>query len=282
MKYIITETKLERNLQKYLDSIVGEYPVLKRIWVDYNEIMNSYDINLFYDLNEAKEDPLFNLLHKNQVREIGDDLDGFFKGIKFSFYLHFEKEDKSNITEQENSRLKNLILSNIRKGMSPDDIVKITGIPLEMVVDAIMDEKIKLDNNINDRCDKFYLTLYNLLRPAKKILKKYEYEDGSEIRFDYDGLSGSIDYIYRDSMGYQLFGYATLFYDGICVIPVDVEEYDFGDGWISKHFFKVIDMTDYAEKIKTYRDLVELHDGVYPELVKNQLDKFIEDLKQHQ
>jgi hypothetical protein len=186
------------------------------------------------------------------------------------------------ITESQNSGLKNLILSNIRKGISPDDLVKITGIPLEMVVDAIMDEKIKLDNNIDDRCAKFYLTLYNLLRHANKLLKEYRYEDGSEIRFDYDGLSGSVSYNYRDSMGYGLFGYATLFYDGMCVIPVDVEEYDFGDGWLSKHFFKAIDMTNYAEKIKTYRDLVELHNGVYLQLVKKQLDKFIEDLKQNQ
>lgn len=100
MKYIITEMKLERSVQKYLDSIVGEYRVLNKIRVDYDEVHDSFVINLFYDWEEAKkEGSLFLLLMKNQTREIHKDLKGFFHGIKFHFYYHMDKNEKANLTE---------------------------------------------------------------------------------------------------------------------------------------------------------------------------------------
>jgi hypothetical protein len=92
MKYLLTESRLENIIQKYLDKYEGEYRVMKRIWVDYDEIMNAYNINLFYDWEAAKEEgPLFDLLLNNQIRELTEDLNGFFSGLKFSFYYHIEK-----------------------------------------------------------------------------------------------------------------------------------------------------------------------------------------------
>lgn len=101
MKYIITEMKLERNIQKYLDSIVGEYRVLNKIRVDYDEVHDSFVINLFYDFEEVKEEgSLFHTLLRNQTREIHNDLKGFFHGINFDFYYyHMDKDKKPNITE---------------------------------------------------------------------------------------------------------------------------------------------------------------------------------------
>jgi hypothetical protein len=90
MKYIITENRLEKVIQKYLDRYEGQYRIMKRIWVDYNEMMDSYDINLFYDLEESKEEPLFELVLNNQTRELRDELDALF-GLKFRFYSHIEQ-----------------------------------------------------------------------------------------------------------------------------------------------------------------------------------------------
>jgi hypothetical protein len=91
VKYTITENRLEKVIQKYLDKYEGQYRIMKRIWVDYNEMMDSYDINLFYDLEERKkEGPLFELLLNNQIRELRDELDGLF-GLKFRFYSHTEQ-----------------------------------------------------------------------------------------------------------------------------------------------------------------------------------------------
>ena len=90
VKYIITENKLEKVIQKYLDRYEGQYRIMKRIWVDYNEMMDSYDINLFYDLEESKEEPLFELVLNNQTRELRDELDALF-GLKFRFYSHTEQ-----------------------------------------------------------------------------------------------------------------------------------------------------------------------------------------------
>jgi hypothetical protein len=69
VKYIITENRLEKVIQKYLDR---------------------YDINLFYDLEESKEEPLFELVLNNQTRELRDELDALF-GLKFRFYSHIEQ-----------------------------------------------------------------------------------------------------------------------------------------------------------------------------------------------
>lgn len=94
--------KLERSVQKYLDSIVGEYRVLNKIRVDYDEVHDSFVINLFYDFEEVKEEgSLFHTLLRNQTREIHNDLKGFFHGIKFDFYYHYhmDKDKKPNITE---------------------------------------------------------------------------------------------------------------------------------------------------------------------------------------
>jgi hypothetical protein len=52
--------------------------------------MDSYDINLFYDLEESKEEPLFELVLNNQTRELRDELDALF-GLKFRFYSHIEQ-----------------------------------------------------------------------------------------------------------------------------------------------------------------------------------------------
>jgi hypothetical protein len=52
--------------------------------------MDSYDINLFYDLEESKEEPLFELVLNNQTRELRNELDGLF-GLKFRFYSHTEQ-----------------------------------------------------------------------------------------------------------------------------------------------------------------------------------------------
>jgi len=53
-------------------------------------MMDSYDINLFYDLEESKEEPLFELVLNNQTRELRDELDALF-GLKFRFYSHTEQ-----------------------------------------------------------------------------------------------------------------------------------------------------------------------------------------------
>lgn len=89
VKYIITENRLEKVIQKYLDRYEGQYRIMKRIWVDYNEMMDSYDINLIYDLEESKEEPLFELVLNNQTRELRDELNDLF-GLKFRFYSHTE------------------------------------------------------------------------------------------------------------------------------------------------------------------------------------------------
>ena len=53
-------------------------------------MMDSYDINLIYDLEESKEEPLFELVLNNQTIELRDELNDLF-GLKFRFYSHTEE-----------------------------------------------------------------------------------------------------------------------------------------------------------------------------------------------
>jgi hypothetical protein len=178
------------------------------------------------------------------------------------------------ITEQQSNKFKNFILSKIREGVTPYDLQKWTGIPLEIIADVIMDEEIKY--NFEDKCVDFEHLLYHFLRPAKKLYKENTYKDGSEIELYYDSMGDTSSYEYVDNMNNHLFGYATLFYEGGCGIPVDVEEYDLGGkGWRGKHLYKWINMEDRIMNIRTYRDLVQFYNRTYLHLLKKQLDEFI-------
>ena len=183
------------------------------------------------------------------------------------------------ITEEQSSRFKEFILSMFRDGKNPDDIIDILGIPLEMVVDTIMDEEIK-PSKYTDICGRFYSLLYNFLKPSGNLEKKRKYEDGSKIELYYDNMSGSISYEYINNEGYKLFGYATLFWDGNCALPIDAEEFVYDGVVTTIHKFSMLTLTDENQYLMTCRDLIEFHNGQYFELLKEKLDEFIEEIKE--
>ena len=75
-------------IQSYLDS--NEYESVNKILVDYDELFDSIDINIFWDRKKSIEMGLkFNAVVRRTGFEIEKELNNYFKGYKFRFYSHY-------------------------------------------------------------------------------------------------------------------------------------------------------------------------------------------------
>jgi hypothetical protein len=74
-------------VQSYLDS--NEYEYVKKISVDYNEELDTIDINIFWDKLDAKNVFKFKRVRQESIIQIGKELNSYFKGYKFILYNHY-------------------------------------------------------------------------------------------------------------------------------------------------------------------------------------------------
>lgn len=74
-------------IQSYLDS--NEYEYVNKISVDYNEELDTIDINIFWDKLSAKNVFKFKRVRQESIIQIGKELNSYFKGYKFMLYNHY-------------------------------------------------------------------------------------------------------------------------------------------------------------------------------------------------
>jgi hypothetical protein len=74
-------------IQSYLDS--NEYESVNKILVDYNEVNDTIDINIFWDKLSAKNVFKFKRVRQESIIQIGKELNSYFKGYKFMLYNHY-------------------------------------------------------------------------------------------------------------------------------------------------------------------------------------------------
>ena len=74
-------------IQSYLDS--NEYEAVNKILVDYNEVNDTIDINIFWDKLDAKNVFKFKRVRQESIIQIGKELNSYFKGYKFMLYNHY-------------------------------------------------------------------------------------------------------------------------------------------------------------------------------------------------
>jgi hypothetical protein len=74
-------------IQSYLDS--NEYECVKKILVDYNEVNDTIDINIFWDKLDVKNVFKFKRVRQESIIQIGKELNSYFKGYKFMLYNHY-------------------------------------------------------------------------------------------------------------------------------------------------------------------------------------------------
>ena len=67
-----------------------KFPAVKRINFDYDEMMDGYHVNIFFDKQFAIDNPKnFNKVKQNSIKEIGSTVTGYFP-FKFYFYTHYQ------------------------------------------------------------------------------------------------------------------------------------------------------------------------------------------------
>jgi hypothetical protein len=176
------------------------------------------------------------------------------------------------ITEN-SERTEKLIKSLHKKGYSFQHIKNMTGLPKEVVLSSLFDEEITTKDNTSE----IWEMLYNHLWNTKLIKKEKTYNDGSYVKLYYDHFSGTLEYEYKTKNGNKIYGYATLFWDGEPVLPVNGQEFTFENGEFSYYdiyagdFYN--DIKKYIPKIITIRGMVELFNQGYFKVLKNVLDK---------
>jgi hypothetical protein len=74
-------------IQSYLDS--NEYEAVNKILVDYNEVNDTIDINIFWDELSVKNVFKFKRVRQESIIQIGKELNSYFKGYKFMLYNHY-------------------------------------------------------------------------------------------------------------------------------------------------------------------------------------------------
>jgi hypothetical protein len=74
-------------IQSYLDS--NKYESVNKILVDYNEVNDTIDINIFWDKLAAKNVFKFKRVRQESIIQIGKELNSYFKGYKFMLYNHY-------------------------------------------------------------------------------------------------------------------------------------------------------------------------------------------------
>ena len=74
-------------VQSYLDS--NEYEAVNKILVDYNEVNDTIDINIFWDKLAVKNVFKFKRVRQESIIQIGKELNSYFKGYKFMLYNHY-------------------------------------------------------------------------------------------------------------------------------------------------------------------------------------------------
>jgi hypothetical protein len=67
-----------------------KFKAVKRVEFDYDEMMNGYQINIFFDRQYAIDNPKsFNKVKQEAIKEIGSIITTFFP-FKFYIYLHYD------------------------------------------------------------------------------------------------------------------------------------------------------------------------------------------------
>lgn len=80
---------MENILQSYFNS--NDYDLVNRVWVDYDDTFDRYNINVFFNKKEfIKLESSQNGHIRKVFNEIRSELNGYFKNVRTALYTHFE------------------------------------------------------------------------------------------------------------------------------------------------------------------------------------------------
>ena len=187
-------------------------------------------------------------------------------------------ELKDNITESKKESPKNqrLIKQMWYDGYSLEEIQNYTGIDKGEYYTILKDEKQGID------CPEANLIIMDMLRSTSLInrnidLTKFNYEEGSlELSYGWD--SGTLNFFYKDSL-YHIDGYATPYWDGECMIPVDISYFE---NTKTKEYSEEYDnlqmSVDYElvpKKFSSYQEIIDFMNNDYPMIILPKIENSI-------
>ena len=187
-------------------------------------------------------------------------------------------ELKDNITEskKENPKNQRLIKQMWYDGYSLEEIQNYTGIDKDEYYTILKDEKQGID------CPEANLIIMDMLRNTSLInknidLTKFNYEEGS-LELSYGFGSGTLNFFYKDSL-YYIDGYGTPYWDGDCIIPVDIsyfektETKEYSDEYDNLQMSVDYELT--PKKFNSYQEIIDFMNKVYPKLIVPKIENSI-------
>lgn len=171
-------------------------------------------------------------------------------------------------------KTKSLVTSMYNNTKDIEEIMRYTGLDLDVVILCLMDEKVF---EKGEECgvigDFFYGYIFN----TEFIEKRYAYDDGSKIKIYYDRMDGTINISYYHETA-DLYGYATFLWDGMCNLPLDISSF-IPKGrkaiYDNKGIYDSWKPDDEFKSIETIRELVDYFNKNYFKILKNPLKEIL-------
>ncbi len=176
-------------------------------------------------------------------------------------------------------KTKELVFSMYDDRMDINDIQKYTNLPKQALIFLLKDH-VKVDINDTQMLHDY---LWDYVLKSDIFDRRKVFEDGTklEIFADYISLSLQFTYIPNHEHISHVMGYATFVWDANRVFPIDIQEVVFHDDeyemvdrnlGLFKDVFKKPDFL----KIKTLSDYIEFFNKRYFDIIKYEVDKYIE------
>jgi hypothetical protein len=186
-------------------------------------------------------------------------------------------------SDRDFKKTKSLVVSMYNNTKDIEEIMRYTGLDLDVVILCLMDEK--LFEKVG-KCGVIGDFFYGYIFDTEFIEKRYSYDDGSIVKIDYSSLEGVLNISYFPKNGDKLYGYATFLWDGMCKLPIDLISFIFKgreEIYDSKGIYDAWSPDKEFRSIETIRQLIDYFNKNYFKILKKPLetlyDEYILDYK---
>jgi hypothetical protein len=149
------------------------------------------------------------------------------------------------------------------EGMNMDEISSLIGLDKSQIIPFLKDKEIKIN------CSTAYHDILDIIENTDLINKKINVKD-IELELNTDGFVGTLNFIYRDD-DFHIEGMATPYYDGNCLIPVDISYFeDLATNEYNDEYDEMQMTVDYElvpKKYNSYQEMIDFMNNDYPLLI---------------
>ena len=149
------------------------------------------------------------------------------------------------------------------EGMSFNDIRELIGIKKDQLYFLLKDKEHKID------CSTAYHDILDIISYTDLINKKINIKD-IELEVGTDDFAGTLNFIYKDD-DFHIEGMATPYYDGHCLIPIDIGYFeDLSTNEYNDEYDQLQMTVDYnlvPKQFNSFQELIDFMNNEYPYLI---------------